>query len=140
MSPSKISTGLIWLGSLSAFLSLCVLPAALEKNADGAVMALTGSLFSVGAMTIALGLYVKTRFLQAQQPQRSAPVEKENSQQRRGGCNLCGTETPVIQCKVHQLELCGSCLTRHYDYRSCSYIPREEGYSSSRTMAARSRY
>ncbi|HEY1462945.1 MAG TPA: hypothetical protein VGF44_05970 [Terriglobales bacterium] len=92
-------------------------------------------------MTIAIGLYVKARFFQAQQPQRSAPAEKTNAQ-RRGGCTLCGTETPVIQCKVHQLELCGNCLTRHYDYRSCSYIPSEAGNAnnSSRSMAARSRY
>lgn len=141
MTSSKISTVLIWAGSLGIFLSLCILPAAFEKNADSAAMGLAGAIFCFGAMMIAMGLYVKARFLQEQQPQRTLVAEKANAQ-RRGGCSLCGTETPVIHCKVHQLELCGNCLTRHYDYRSCQYIPSEAGNvnNSSRTMAARSRY
>jgi hypothetical protein len=142
MASTKLSTGFIWAGSLAIFLSLCILPAAFEKNADSAAMGIAGAVFSFGAMTIAIGLYVKARFLQEQQPQRTVVSEKTNAQQRRGGCNLCGTETPVIQCKAHQLELCGNCLTRHYDYRSCQYIPGEagNGNNSPRTMAARSRY
>lgn len=141
MASSKLSTGIIWVGSLAIFLSLCILPAAFEKNADNAAMGLAGAIFSSGVMAIAIGLYVKARFLQEQQPQRSVVSEKTNAQ-RRGGCNLCGTEAPVIQCKVHQLELCGNCLARHYDYRSCQYIPNEagNGNNSPRSMTARSRY
>ena len=59
----------------------------------------------------AAGIYTKARVLQSTiasgEPRKKAGT---SSQRVRGGCDLCGTEAPVVQCKVHQLHLCGSCL------------------------------
>ena len=139
MSFSKISTGFVWVGSLAILFALCALPAAFEKNADHVPVELSVVFFSLGAVIIAIGMYVKARALQDQAPKPVA-LEESNAQ-RRGGCDLCGGEIPVVECKVHQLDLCGNCLARHFDYRSCSYIPTSKASSSksARGMAAKAR-
>jgi len=80
--------------------------------------------FSLGALVMACGIYAKARALQSAIASGEPRKEPSNSNQRvRGGCDLCGTEAPAVQCKVHQLHLCGSCLAQHYDVRSCAYVP-----------------
>jgi hypothetical protein len=122
MSSSKISTSIILVGSVMVFFALCTLPAALDKSADAATIGIAAGLFSCGAVIISLGIYLKARALQSQSPKTAASDNARNSR-RGGGCELCGNEVPVVKCNVHQLALCGNCLSRHYDYRSCSYVP-----------------
>jgi hypothetical protein len=124
-STSKISTGFIVAGAIMMFLALCTLPAALDKNADSALVGIAASLFSFGALIIAGGFYLKAHVLKGQVADATMP--ESASLPRRGGCELCGNEAPVVKCKVHQLNLCGACLSRHYDYRSCSYVPASSG-------------
>ncbi len=119
--PSKVSTGFIVFGAVTIFAALCVLPAALAKDAESSLLATAAALFSMGALVIAAGVYLKARALQSQAPRPEGPAGPNPAQ--RGGCELCGKEVPVVRCKVHQLDLCGACLGRHYDNRSCTYIP-----------------
>jgi len=136
--PSKISTSFIVFGFVTIFSALCVLPAALMKDAESSLLGMAAALFSMGALVIASGVYLKARVLQAQAPRAEAPAA--NSAQR-GGCELCGKEAPVVRCKVHQLNLCGACLARHYDTRSCTYIPSasKSAGKPTRAMAAKGR-
>jgi len=135
--PSKISTGFILFGSVTIFSALCVLPAALSKDAESSLLAMAAALFSMGAMVVVSGVYLKARVLQAQAPRPETPAGPNPAQ--RGGCELCGKEAPVVRCKVHQLDLCGACLARHYDNRSCAYIPsaNKSMGRTTRAMAAK---
>lgn len=125
-------------GALGMLMGLACLPSALGGRApDQGLLGLGVSLFSFAALTVATGMYVKARALQNHPESESAPAKKRV----RGGCELCGTEAPVVQCKVHQLQLCGNCLADHYDFRSCAYVPsnRKPAGKSGRAMAARAR-
>ena len=132
----KTGNWLIVAGALFMFGALCTIPSALMKNAEVDMLALGGSLFSFGALLIAGGMYLKARALQSKGP---ASDPAKTPRRIRGGCDLCGTESPVINCKVHQLHLCGDCLAMHYDFRSCAYVPstRRASKSGSRTSPAR---
>jgi hypothetical protein len=132
---TKFSTGIIVLGCVTLFCALCTLPAAFEKHGDTAVVGIAAALFSLGALTIAAGIYLKARVLQA--TLAGLPSAPSAAAPRRGGCELCGNEAPVVKCKVHQLNLCATCLSRHYDQRSCSYVPTSYGSSvkTGRAMA-----
>jgi hypothetical protein len=132
---SKLSSGLIAGGVLFAFLGLCVLPAALGAKSDPSEVGIAATLFSFGILLVAGGIYAKAMVLKLSLPEmKAAPAPGKRG---RAGCELCGTEQPVVQCKVHQLQLCGTCLTRHYDHRSCSYIPSGWNVTAPRSMAAR---
>ena len=137
--PSKVSTGFILFGSVTIFAALCMLPAALMKDAEGSLLAMAAALFSMGALVIASGVYLKARVLQATAPRAEAAPGPNASQ--RGGCELCGKEVPAVRCKVHQLDLCGACLARHYDNRSCVYIPsaNKSAAKPTRAMSAKNR-
>lgn len=134
---SKFGSWLIVGGVLFAFFGLCALPAALGANGDKATLSIAATFFSFGILLIAGGIYAKALALQSTST-AIQPASTSNSRRVRGGCELCGTEQPVVHCTVHQLHLCGSCLARHYDHRSCSYVPH--GWSApvpARTMVAR---
>jgi hypothetical protein len=137
---SRSSSWMIAAGALLLFVGLCVLAAALGKNADPDQLLAGAGAFSVGALTVAAGIYLKARVLQAGAPAVAAK-EPNASKRSRGGCELCATEAPVIQCKVHQLHLCGTCLAQHYDFRSCAYVPstRAGSNKSAKGMAAKAR-
>ena len=107
-------------GALFMFGALCAIPSALMKEAEADILALAGCLFSFGALLIASGMYLKARALQSKGP---ASDPEKTPRKIRGGCDLCGTESPVVNCKVHQPHLCGDCLATHYDFRSCAYVP-----------------
>ena len=124
---SRAGNWIIAVGTVMAFLGLCALPAALGERGDGTLLSVAACLFSVGALIIATGLYLKARFLQSVSASKTAAAlaaaAASPPRRVRGGCDLCGTEAPIIHCKTHQLHLCGTCLAAHYDQRSCSYVP-----------------
>jgi hypothetical protein len=129
----KVSGGAIVLGSLMMFLGLCFLPAALGSKPEPAILGAGTSLFAMGALLIASGIYLKAQVLRA-----SGPVEpKAPAKRSRGGCDLCGTEAPVVNCKVHQMHLCGDCLGQHYDFRSCVYVPSTRRQAALKARAAK---
>jgi hypothetical protein len=122
------------------FVGICLVPAAMGQHDDTGVLALAASVFSFGALLIGTGMYFKARGLQG--AAASAPENKTTTRRVRGGCELCGSDTPVIHCKVHQLHLCPACLTEHYDFRSCVYAPstrrttgRQKGAAKARSAA-----
>jgi len=126
-------------GALAMFIGLCFLPAILRDRSDADLLGAGAGLFSIGGLFLATGFYLKGRALRASLESVGSGKEPENSRRPvRGGCDLCGTEAPVIHCKVHQLHLCGNCLAEHYDVRSCVYTPttRTPANKNRRTMAA----
>lgn len=132
---SRAANWLMVVGAIGAFIGLCVLPSALGDHQDGTMLSVAAFFFSLGALTGAAGFYLKARVLQ--KDVRSG--KPEPARKIRGGCDLCGNEPPVIQCKVHQLHLCATCLTGHYDVRSCVYVPslRRPATKNGKNTAAR---
>jgi hypothetical protein len=134
---SKTATWLIALGALIVLCGLCLLPAAFGEHGDRNMLGMGSSLFGLGAITVALGIYLKAGALQSA---RSAGSEAASaSKPIRGGCDACHVEPPVVHCKVHRQHLCGSCLERHYDFRTCVYAPSPRRATSLKSMAARAR-
>jgi hypothetical protein len=120
----KTANWIIAGGVFLMFIGLCFLPGALGEHPDADMLELGACQFSLGALIVALGVYVKARIVQWTISSGDFRKESAPSHQRvRGGCDLCGSEAPAVQCKVHQLHLCGSCLAQHYDIRSCAYVP-----------------
>jgi hypothetical protein len=120
-------------GCFLMFLGLCFLPAALGRHRDDAILGAGICVFAVGTLISAAGLYLKALVLQsaATLPGGAKPQPK----QIRGGCDLCGTESPVIHCRVHQLHLCGNCVAKHYDFRSCVYVPSTRRNAPAKAVA-----
>jgi hypothetical protein len=137
---SKTATWIIVAGAVLAFIGLCFLPAALGEHPDANLLEMGAFALSVGTLVIAAGIYIKARVLQstAVEPRKKAGT---SNQRVRGGCDLCGSEAPVVQCKVHQLHLCGNCLAQHYDVRSCVYVPtsRSATNKTSKSFSANAR-
>ena len=133
---SKLGGWLVLLGGLIALIGLVVLPAATRNGSDHNLLGVGMSVFAMGALTIAAGIYVKARNLQ-EDLKPGKPIEVE----KKGGCDRCHAEPPAIQCKVHQQHLCDNCLAAHYDFRSCVYVPstRRATVKSSKAMTARAR-
>jgi hypothetical protein len=120
-------------GCFLMLLGLCFLPAAFQQNADPTILGGGICLFSFGALVAAGGLYLRARALQ---PGTSATeLRKVSGRRLRGGCDLCGAEAPVIQCRVHELHLCSQCLGDHYDFRSCAYVPSSRRALSQKSLA-----
>ncbi len=124
---NKLGNFLIVVGSFLMLLGLCFLPAGLS-NKDQSIMGAGVLALTFGAMWIAGGLYIKARTLQNSAPSGVAA----QPQAVRGGCDLCGTNSPVIHCRVHQIHICGECVARHYDFRSCVYVPSTRRASSAK--------
>ncbi len=139
---SKTATWIIGAGAVLMFIGLCFLPAAFGEHPDPDLLEIGACQFSLGALVIATGIYAKARLLQFAIASGEPRKEAAPSNQRvRGGCDLCGSEAPVVQCKVHQLHLCGTCLAQHYDVRSCAYVPtsRTASHKAGRNLAANAR-
>lgn len=133
---------LIGAGAAVALLGLCALPAALGEHHDPSILAAAGSLFSLGILTMAGGVYLKASTLNPQTESNSSAREaSQTARKQKGGCEACQSEAPVIQCTVHRVHLCGNCLSQHYDFRSCAYIPttRRTAKNSAKSMAAKAR-
>jgi len=116
----QTGTWLIVIGACIAFLGLCSFPAAFGPNADKSLLGAGMAILSTGMMLMAGGLYIKARTFSERTSEDAAPQTKRN---RKANCDRCGKNEPVIQCRVHQLHLCGECLGEHYDFRSCAYVP-----------------
>lgn len=116
----KLGNALILFGSLPMLLSLVLLPAAFSQHQDESILGAGVCAFSFGALLIATGLYLKARAIQES---TAVVAAKPQPKQQRSGCDLCGIETPAIHCRTHQLHMCPTCLARHFDARSCVYIP-----------------
>jgi hypothetical protein len=117
---SRLGNWAIGIGIIVLFAGLCILASAFGKNSDPSVVSMGAFLFSIGAVVIASGIYLKARSMQDSSPANTTLSPNRKS---RGGCDLCGIEAPVVLCKTHQLHLCGDCLAQHYDLRSCVYQP-----------------
>ena len=116
---AKTSMWLMASGCFIAFVGLCFLPAAFGPDPDRTMLGGGFVIFASGLLIMAGSVYVKARALGSSAP-NSAPSAKRN---RKAMCDRCGQDEPVIQCRVHQLHLCGDCLADHYDFRSCAYVP-----------------
>ncbi len=126
------------IGAIIAIIGLSVMPAGFGPNsADRNLLGAGATVFSLGAILIALGIYLKALNLKI--TPRQKPLETSTpSRPLRGACDRCQIEMPVIQCKVHQQHLCGKCLAEHYDFRSCVYAPSSRRLAA-KAMAARAR-
>jgi len=134
---SRTANWMIGAGALIMFLALCFVPSLVGQHADPELMLPGVGLFSCGALFLAGGIYLKARGVKASI--EAGDYAKESGTKRgKSGCDLCGSEAPVIHCKVHQQHLCGNCLAEHYDARSCVYAPttRTATAKNRRTMAA----
>jgi len=134
---SKTGTWMIALGAVIVFMALCVLPAGLGENGDKNLLGGGAAIFSLGILTIASGIYLKAIALQSKPNSKSAGGNASSGRAVRGACDRCQIDAPVIQCKVHQQHLCGTCLGEHYDFRSCVYAPSTRRASSVKSKAAR---
>jgi len=135
---SKTGNWMMALGSIIALVGLVVMPAGLgQDNPDKNLLGVGASIFSMGLLAAALGLYIKSKALQSS-GQKTSEAATPN-RPIRGGCDRCQAEAPVIQCKVHQQHLCGTCLAEHYDFRSCAYAPSTRRSVAVKSMAARAR-
>ncbi len=113
----------IGIGLVILFGGLCMLPAAMGKPPVPELLAMGACFFALGALTIAGGIYLKALAVQTASTESAAASSPVVPRKMKDGCELCALESPVVQCKVHQLNLCGNCLAQHYDPRSCVYIP-----------------
>ena len=121
---TKTANWIMAAGAVLMFIGLCFLPAALGEQPEADLLEVGACQFSLGALVVATGIYAKARAVQIAIASGEPRKESASTNQRvRGGCDLCGTEAPAVQCRVHQLHLCGSCLAQHYDVRSCAYVP-----------------
>jgi hypothetical protein len=132
----KVSGWAILLGCFLMLTGLCFLPAALGTHPDQAILGAGICLFAGGALMVAGGLYLKARALQAG---IAADPGKSQSKRVRGGCDLCGTDSPVVNCRVHQVHLCGNCVGQHYDFRSCIYVPSTRRPAAAKALARAAR-
>lgn len=134
---SRTGNWMMALGAMIGVVGLSIMPAGLGPNsADRNMLGLGATIFSMGALSIALGIYLKA--LRLKSVPGSKPIQSAApARPLRGGCDRCHVEMPVIQCKVHQQHLCGSCLAEHYDFRTCAYAPSTRKLG--KAMAARAR-
>jgi hypothetical protein len=116
---AKLGTWLIVVGILFALFGLTVLPSALSSGEDKTLLNISVLVLSFAMTVVAGGLYLKARAL----PSATVTDSGNAKRGRKANCDSCGKQEPVIQCRVHQLHLCADCLTRHYDVRSCAYVP-----------------
>ena len=133
MAP-KIGSWLIGLGCFFAFAGLCFLPAAFGAHPDNAMLGAGAMVFSLGMVLAACGFYIKARYWAA----AGAPASSKSSgaRSRTVPCDLCAKQDAVIQCRVHQLQLCAGCVAEHYDFRSCVYVPSvRQGTNKARAHA-----
>jgi len=138
---SRTGSWIVALGALVLFLGLIVLGTSLGKSGDPDALPVGAGLFSLGAVAIAGGIYLKAKAVQRASSSEAPRKESANAGRTRGGCELCGIEAPVVQCKIHRLQLCGTCLSQHYDARSCIYVPstRRAAGKPGKGLAAKAR-
>jgi hypothetical protein len=134
---SKTGGWLILLGVFVALGGLITLPAATRSGADRNLLGAGMSVFAMGVLMIAIGIYFKAKDL----PSSGKPGKPLEETEKKGGCERCHSKPPAVQCKVHQIHLCDNCLSDHYDFRSCVYVPstRRATPKINKTMVAKAR-
>ena len=121
-------------GAFIAFMGLCFLPAAFGPDSDKTMLGAGAVIVATGMLLISAGFYVKARTLgTGAASTHSTATTKKN---RKSICDRCAVEEPVIQCRVHQLHLCAECLNKHYDFRSCAYVPSTRRVAPAKSNAA----
>ncbi|HUM06473.1 MAG TPA: hypothetical protein VLT90_13495 [Terriglobales bacterium] len=128
----KTSTWLIASGCFIAFVGLCFLPAAFGPDPDRTMLGAGSVILAMGLFVMSGGVYIKARAFNSGAP-ANAPSGKRA---RKAICDRCGQDEPVIQCRVHQVHLCGDCLAEHYDFRSCAYVPSTRRGTTKSTAVA----
>ena len=131
----KLSSVALIGGSSLMLLGLALVPAALSQEKDEAILGAGICAFAFGALIAAAGLYLKAKAASAGR----AGGQNATPKAIRGGCDLCGTELPVIHCRVHNVHICGNCLAQHYDFRSCVYVPSTRRPAAARANARAAR-
>jgi hypothetical protein len=116
---SKVGSWMIAIGCFVAFAGLCALPAALGAQRDTALLSAAAMLFSTGMVMAASGFYMKARHLAESEPSKL----RSGGKGRRKVCDLCSHSESAIECRVHHLHICPDCLSKHYDFKSCAYVP-----------------
>lgn len=116
----KIAGWLIGVGCFFAFAGLCFLPAAFGLHPDSSMLSGGAMVFCMGMVLIASGLYAKARYWTEAAATNGSNGSKRG---RKINCDSCGKHDAIIQCRVHQLQLCADCVSEHYDFRSCAYVP-----------------
>jgi hypothetical protein len=114
-------------GAVALVMGLLALPAALGEHVDTSLLTLGACGVSLGSMIAAGGVFLRTRAMASPEGSVVPGESKQSSRRVRGGCDLCHGDLPVIHCKVHQVHLCPDCVAKHYDFRSCTYIPSTRG-------------
>jgi hypothetical protein len=125
---SRTGNLMIAVGAIALVMGLLALPAAMGEHVDTSLLTLGACGVSFGSMIAAGGFYLKARAMKA--PDGSTVFSgdiKQSPRRVRGGCDLCHGDLPVIHCKVHQVHLCPDCVAKHYDFRSCTYVPSTRG-------------
>src|SRR5215469_8850527 len=115
------------IGSLLAIAGAVCFFALFGQAQSDAIRALGSALFSVGILTVASGLYLQARKIQAKF-EASAPKSKTTDRL----CSSCNREPSVVFCRVHVLRLCLNCLDKHDDGANCSYVPAKRATAAYR--------
>ena len=132
---AKLWNWLIAVGALVAIVGLMFFPAAFNGPAkDEGLMGAGGAIVGIGALMIAVSFYFKAKIIRAEidaNPHLSAMLAGKRP---KVSCDACLQDGAVISCSMHKKNLCGSCLTEHYDSRQCVYVPAARR-SSARSVA-----
>ena len=133
--PTKTGNWIMAAGALMIFAGLCFLPAAFGPDGDRTMLGAGLAVMSSGLLGISVGFYMKARALGNAAATTNAPAGAKRNRSK-AICDRCAQEEPVIQCRVHQLHLCATCLGEHYDFRSCAYVPSTRHGASAKAGAA----
>lgn len=136
----KILKTLIVLGGLLSLAGLLAVPSALySETRDQELLGTALAFFGMGALIVSLGLYFQARALRASIHADPNLLALLNASKRKGTCDNCKSAAPLIQCTMHRVSLCGTCLVQHYEPRGCVYVPaiRKSGRSSRGVAAGR---
>jgi hypothetical protein len=115
----KIGSWIVGVGCFLAFVGLCFLPAAFGVQRDTTEFAAGAMVFSTGMVLAAAGFYMKARYWGEVEGSKS----RSSGKAKRKVCNSCGTQESAVECRVHNVNLCPECLGKHYDFKSCAYVP-----------------
>jgi ribosomal protein S14 len=132
---TKTGNWLMAIGVFIAFVGLCFLPAGFGADADRTMLGAGAMVIAIGVLLIAAGFYVKARVLGTVTASATAPANAKRPRSK-SNCDQCGQDEPVIQCRVHQIHLCTTCLGKHYDFRSCAYVPSTRRGAPAKSAAA----